>query len=249
MTATPETTRTDKTADRIAEIRARADAATPGHWGVHYDGNGTYTIEAQPRTVIGVGTVSEGVVATLHGEHGDAQPYRDSGFMARAREDVPFLLDRVAELEQQVKTRTTPDTAEDVHTYFGLSYANYLVLPRTLLQSMPQEWQARFVTLVDELHDAFEHVKQAPTYQVLAGETMPLNEMSDAQLKAAGIDSSSRVVEGSDEDDPDSETVYHRRFDGAELTGEDYGFVPGVDPVPHYNRGRTRVEPRLGGGE
>lgn len=94
---------TDKTADRIAEIRARAAAATPGHWGVHYDGNGTYTIEAQPRTVIGVGTVSEGVVATLHGEHGDAQPYRDSGFMARAREDVPFLLERVAELEAQVE--------------------------------------------------------------------------------------------------------------------------------------------------
>jgi hypothetical protein len=92
----------DKTADRIAEIRARADAATPGHWGVHYDGKGTYTIEAQPRLIPGVGNVREGVVATLRGEHGEAQPYRDSGFMARAREDVPFLLERVAELEGQV---------------------------------------------------------------------------------------------------------------------------------------------------
>lgn len=134
----------------------------------------------------------------------------------------------------------TPDTMrEDVHTYFGLSYANYLVLPRTLLQSMPETWQHRFVDLVNELHDAFEDVKQAPTYQVLAGETMPLNEMSDAQLEAAGI-----TVEGSDPDDPDYETLYHRRSDGAELTGDDYGFVPGEDPVPHYNRGRTRVEPR-----
>jgi hypothetical protein len=96
MTTTPGTTRID-------EIRARADAATPGHWGVHYDGHGTYTIEAQPRLIPGVGSVREGVVATLHGEHGDAQPYHDSGFMARAREDVPFLLDRVAELEAQVK--------------------------------------------------------------------------------------------------------------------------------------------------
>jgi hypothetical protein len=99
----------DKTADRIAEIRARAEAATPGHWGVHYDGKGTYTIEAQPRLVPGIGSVREGVVATLRGQHDDAQPYRDSGFMARAREDVPFLLDRVAELEGLVKELTDPD--------------------------------------------------------------------------------------------------------------------------------------------
>lgn len=108
----------DKTSDRIAEIRARADAATPGHWGVHYDGNGTYTIEAQPRLIPGVGSVREGVVATLHGEHGDAQPYRDSGFMARAREDVPFLLDRVAELEALVRDFTDPDPCSfDHHGY------------------------------------------------------------------------------------------------------------------------------------
>jgi hypothetical protein len=114
---------------------------------------------------------------------------------------------------------------------------------------MSEGWQVQFVALLNQLHDAFEHVPQASTYQVTAGKTMPLDEMTEAQLEAAGIDSSSRVVEGSDPDDPDSETVYHRRSDGAQLTGEDYGFVPGEDPVPHYNRGRTRIEPRLGGAE
>ncbi|MFE6412604.1 hypothetical protein ACFVOR_37355 [Streptomyces sp. NPDC057837] len=170
-----------------------------------------------------------------------AHDFARSGRAQETAEDLQAI-------ERQIAAyRAASGDAEDIHTYFGLSYANYLVLPRTLLQSMPAEWQHRFVGLVNELHDAFEHVKQAPTYQVLAGETMPLNEMTDAQLAAAGIDSSSRVAEGSDEDDPDSETVYHRRFDGAELTGDDYGFVPGEDPVPHYNRGRTRVEPRVGG--
>ncbi|WP_033024140.1 hypothetical protein, partial [Streptomyces capuensis] len=43
--------------------------------------------------------------------------------------------------------------------------------------------------------------------------------------------------------------TYHHIKDGAELDGDAYAFVPGVDPVPHYNRGRTRVEPRFGGGE
>ena len=100
MTTSPEKT---ATARRLDEIRARADAATPGHWGVHYDNNGTYTIEAQPRLIPGVGNVREGVVAVVQGEHQDSQPYRDSGFIARAREDVPFLLDRVAELEAQVE--------------------------------------------------------------------------------------------------------------------------------------------------
>jgi hypothetical protein len=41
----------------------------------------------------------------------------------------------------------------DIHTYFGLSYADYLVLPRSVLQSMPEEWQLKFVSLLDELDD------------------------------------------------------------------------------------------------
>lgn len=42
-----------------------------------------------------------------------------------------------------------------IHTAFGLSYASYLVIPRTVLQSMPLEWQARFVELVNETHETF----------------------------------------------------------------------------------------------
>jgi hypothetical protein len=93
MTATP----------RIEEIRARADAATPGHWGTDYDGAGTYYVHARLRTEMRAGMVSDGVVATIQGEHGDDQTYRNARFAAHAREDVPFLLDRVAELEAQVK--------------------------------------------------------------------------------------------------------------------------------------------------
>lgn len=43
------------------------------------------------------------------------------------------------------------DGDEDVHAFFGLSYANYLVVPRTVLQSQPREWQARFVQVMKEL--------------------------------------------------------------------------------------------------
>ena len=37
---------------------------------------------------------------------------------------------------------------EPIHGYFGLSYANYLVLPRSVLQSMPIDWQEKFVELL-----------------------------------------------------------------------------------------------------
>jgi hypothetical protein len=42
-------------------------------------------------------------------------------------------------------------TLGPIHTWFSLSYANYLVVPRALLQSMPVEWQERMVTLLQEL--------------------------------------------------------------------------------------------------
>ena len=41
------------------------------------------------------------------------------------------------------------ETQEPIHEFFELSYAHYLVLPRSLLQSMPVEWQKRFVECLD----------------------------------------------------------------------------------------------------
>jgi len=52
---------------------------------------------------------------------------------------------------------TGPEYAiRDIHGWFGLSYANFLVLPRSLLQSMPDEWQERFVSCLHELDEAFD---------------------------------------------------------------------------------------------
>jgi hypothetical protein len=45
---------------------------------------------------------------------------------------------------------------ETVHEMFGLSYANYLVLPRVLLEYMPNAWQLRFKALIDELESVFD---------------------------------------------------------------------------------------------
>lgn len=43
-----------------------------------------------------------------------------------------------------------------VHEAFGLTYASYLVLPRSLLQEMPAHWQARFVALTAEFWETWD---------------------------------------------------------------------------------------------
>lgn len=148
---------------------------------------------------------------------------------------------------------------EAIHRHFGLSYANYLVLPRTLLQSMPDEWQARFVDLLKTLEEAFEHVPQAEAYKVEAATEHIVNEMGHDLLEEAGITQDwydepvpedlgpSDLNEWRAEHEKDAPTYYDR--DGREMDPHERVLMPAADPVPHYNRGRARVEPRVDGGE
>jgi hypothetical protein len=48
--------------------------------------------------------------------------------------------------------------SEDIHGWFELSYSSYLVLQRSLMQTMPPEWQHAFVELLEELREAFPSV-------------------------------------------------------------------------------------------
>lgn len=82
------------------------------------------------------------------------------------------------------------DETEPIHLWFSLTYANYLVMPRSVLQSMPQEWQAKFCEMLDEAHKTFPDLDW-PGY------------------RCSAVDSS---------------------------TGK---YIK--DPIPHYNRGRTRL--------
>lgn len=56
-----------------------------------------------------------------------------------------------------------------IHAFFGLSYAKYLVLPRSILQSMPEEWQRDFVKLLEQLDTNCTVMNiQMPDYSVSA---------------------------------------------------------------------------------
>lgn len=128
------------------------------------------------------------------------------------------------------------EEVEAVHTYFGLTYANYLVRPRTLLQSMPDEWQSRFVDCLRELDAAFDHIEQAPGYEVQPVDWRYANELSPAELRMAGA--------SMEYDEETDETTYYDR-DGNELNEVGRVAVPAGEPIPHYQRGRERVEPNL----
>ena len=87
---------------REEEIRARCEEATPGPW---YNGDGSVD-----RFFAGKNTVAtpERVIverATYNDEF-DRQTYADIGFIAHAREDIPYLLDRVERLTAELAAMT-----------------------------------------------------------------------------------------------------------------------------------------------
>lgn len=144
-------------------------------------------------------------------------------------------------------------TSGPIHQHFSLSYVNYLVLPRTLLQSMDLAWQAEFVALLERFDAAFAHVERAEGYRVEAATEHEVSDLDETQRALLGITEDwyrgETPPEGlSAEDlaeweaaheDPDG-PVYHR--DGAEIDGGDRIALPATDPVPHYRH--AYIEPR-----
>jgi chromosome segregation ATPase len=84
------------TPERLAEIKARAEKATPGPWTATYEESDQWT------SITGAGLFDGGhwmvcpEVATTEGEPGE-----DSDFIAHAREDVPDLMAEVERLQRE----------------------------------------------------------------------------------------------------------------------------------------------------
>ncbi|WP_030237384.1 hypothetical protein [Streptomyces sp. NRRL S-350] len=140
-------------------------------------------------------------------------------------------------------------SGEDIHTYFGLSYADSLVLRRAFLEAMPPGWQALFVQLLREYDEAFAHLPQPEVYKVTAATEHIVGELGDTQLAAAGItcdryggltpptDLDPEELDAWEDEHRLPEGVYHQ--DGVELDPHSRVLLPAADPVPHY-----RTSPR-----
>lgn len=124
---------------------------------------------------------------------------------------------------------------EAVHGWFELSYSNYQVIPRTLMQSMPGGWQRRMVACLEELREAFGNVEQAPGYEVRACRWQSPIDTDHDTLRKLGFYWIWDVAN-------DGRTYFDR--DGNEVDAwRTCVPVPVTDPIPHYDRGRARVEP------
>ena len=55
---------------------------------------------------------------------------------------------------------------DPIHIWFELSYAQYLTIPRSVLQSMSYEWQKRFVKCLEELDESFNWRPEEGRYWV-----------------------------------------------------------------------------------
>lgn len=127
----------------------------------------------------------------------------------------------------------------DIDGWFSLSYSNYLVLPRSYMQSMPAAWQHRMVTCLDEMAEAFTH-RETTSYKVIPGKWCYLSDIAESDYETLGITLDC-------EDDPEEcrdlgHVCVYSDADGNEVDDQVASiFVPGPDPAPHYNRGRTRV--------
>lgn len=47
------------------------------------------------------------------------------------------------------------DHRRDLQSWFNLSYASWLTLPRVLMEAMPDDWQARMAELLNEYGETF----------------------------------------------------------------------------------------------
>jgi hypothetical protein len=146
----------------------------------------------------------------------------------------------------QVAQHTPTDIKQErldgpIHLWFGLTYSNYLVLHRSMMQSMPVGWQGRAVALFDELDAAFRHVERADSYEVTPAQAREYCDLSNQEMRTLGI---TRPDAPADDGDDTWEDRYYDR-DGNEHQGQERVLVPLLsgDPVPHYNRGRTYLEP------
>ena len=96
-----------------------------------------------------------------------------------------------------MKTNECLFTDEAVHEFFGLSYAHYLVLPRLALQTMPPDWQRRFVECLHELCEAIDFVpegleyhvqlRDSSTHKIVALARDPLNDYRHGRCEYKGF--------------------------------------------------------------
>ena len=75
----------------------------------------------------------------------------------------------------------------DIHTWFSLSYSNYLVLDDATTRHLPAEWHLEMAGMLDELDRAFPRVHRAHRQLALAGREWEFGDLDITDLTQSGI--------------------------------------------------------------
>jgi len=64
------------------------------------------------------------------------------------------------------KGKAKPFGESPIHAWFGLTYAQYITVPRSVLQSMPVDWQRKFVALLEQMDELYDWIPNQGRYWV-----------------------------------------------------------------------------------
>lgn len=109
-----------------------------------------------------------------------------------------------------------------IHGWFGLTYANFLVIHRARLQSMPLDWQKQFTDLLEDLNAAYPD--GGPDFEIKTVRDAYVEELTEDEMRLLGI------TRG------DGDSGYYYDNVGRELNGGEHVGIPVPDPIPHYRR-------------
>ena len=111
---------------------------------------------------------------------------------------------------------------------------DFLVVPRSLAQSMPLRWQQVFVGLLADLHDAYADLSW-PDYEVVPSRWELLVDLDEEQLAAAGFHADLG---------PDGELEYRDAAENLLPDPERHRVLAPVDdPLPPVSAGRVPPRP------
>lgn len=130
-----------------------------------------------------------------------------------------------------------PASSAPLHDYFASprpgADANYVVLPRSLMEAMPLPWQQHMHYLLSEFHQAFSHVAW-PVYRVQPSRHEKLVDLDEEQLAEVGY-----LVEI----DTDGELVYRNRAGRVvEQPADTTVLVSCLDPIPPPRQPNTTTD-------
>lgn len=96
--------------------------------------------------------------------------------------------------------------------------------------------------MLEEMDAAFDHVPLADAYDVKAAVEREVGSLSEVEMTLLGI---SQDDCGHPADSDCACTRTWSSFERSEMESWERVLIPVADPVPHYGRGRTRIEPHL----